>query len=341
MRGKPTMNEVAREAKVSLGTVSKVLNGKVTVAEELRKRVLAACSKLNYQRNQIAASLRSRETHTIGIIVPDILNTLYAALVEKIENLASSAGYTVIIVATGENSERAQARIGLLRERQVDGMIVMSSLESSDLLATAVGAGMPCIVVDRINEDNPFPSVATDNVDATYQGTKHLLSLGHRKIVFAVTSPHLWNTQERISGFEQAMREAQAKADVRVVGLTVQEAQISLSNLFRSPDRPTALFTGNNIVTLGAVCAQLECGLSIPDDMSLLSFDDFEWLKLLRPAVSAVQQPVDQIAVEAWRLLSHQIGKRTIAVPHIRIGAQLMIRQSTVACVTRGRKVKA
>jgi LacI family transcriptional regulator len=340
MRGKPTMNEVAREANVSLGTVSKVLNGKITVAEELRDRVLAACIALNYQRNQIAASLRSRQTHTIGIVVPDILNTLYAALVEKIENLASAAGYTVIIVATGENSQRAQARIGLLRERQVDGMIVMSSLESSDLLASAVGAGMPCIIVDRITADNPFPSVATDNVDATYQGTKHLLSLGHRKIVFAVTSPHLWNTQERILGFEQAMREAQAKADVRVVGASVQEAHISLNSLFRAPDRPTALFTGNNIVTLGAVCAQLECGLSIPDDMSLLSFDDFEWLKLLRPAVSAVQQPVDQIAVEAWRLLSHQISKREITVPHIRIGAQLTIRQSTVAYVTRGRKAK-
>jgi LacI family transcriptional regulator len=137
------------------------------------------------------------------------------------------------------------------------------------------------------------------------------------------------------------MREANARAVVRVVGMTVQEAQISLANLFRGPDRPTALFTNNNLVTLGAVQAQLECDLRVPDEISLLAFDDFEWLKLLRPAVSAIQQPVDQIAVEAWRLMSHQIGKRTIVFPHIRAGAQLIVRQSTVACITAGRKTGA
>src|SRR5258708_4345384 len=103
MRGKPTMNDVAREAGVSLGTGSKVLNGNSTVAVELRVRVLDACERLNYQRNRIAASLRSRQTHTVGLIVPDILNTFYAAFVEKLENLASSAGYTAIVVTTGED----------------------------------------------------------------------------------------------------------------------------------------------------------------------------------------------------------------------------------------------
>src|SRR5207302_10724039 len=103
MAEKPTMNDVASEAGVSLGTVSKVLNGNSTVAAELRERVLAACERLSYQRNRIAASLRSRQTHTIGLIVPDILNTFYAALVEKLENLASSAGYTVMVVTTGED----------------------------------------------------------------------------------------------------------------------------------------------------------------------------------------------------------------------------------------------
>jgi LacI family transcriptional regulator len=338
MGSKPTMNEVAREAGVSLGTVSKVLNGNATVAAMLRERVLDACKKLNYQRNQIAASLRSRQTHTIGIIIPDILNTFYATLVEKLENLASSAGYTVMIVTTGENAQRAYARISLLRERQVDGVIVIPSLDGSELIATAVGSDMPCVIVDRIAADDPYPSVATDNVDAAYQGTKYLLSLGHRHIVLAVNSPRLWNTRERIAGFEQAMCEANARGVVRVVGMTVHEAQISLVNLFRDPDRPTALFTNNNLVTLGAVQAQLECGLCVPDEMSFLAFDDFEWLKLLRPAVSAIQQPVDQIAVEAWRLMSQQIGKRTIAVRHIRAGAQVMVRQSTVACHTTGRK---
>lgn len=339
MSEKPTMNDVASTAGVALGTVSKVLNGDTTVKRELRDRVLDACEKLNYQRNRIAASLRSRQTHTIGIIIPDVLNTFYAILLEKLENLASAAGYTVFIVTTGEDSRRAGERIEVLRQRQVDGMIVIPPLNGSSMLATAVGPEMPCVIVDRIAADDPYPSVATDNVDASYQGTRYLLSLGHKHITLAVNSPGLWNTSERIIGFEQAMREGNAKADVRIVGMTVEEARISLGNLFREADRPTALFTANNLVTLGAVHAQHDCGLDIPGEMSLLAFDDFEWLRLLRPAVSAIQQPIDQIAVEAWRLMFQQISKRSISVRHVRAGAQLMIRQSTVAYVAGSKKL--
>lgn len=331
MRGKPTMNEVAGEAGVSLGTVSKVLNGDSTVAAELRTRVLSACERLNYQRNRIAASLRSRQTHTIGLIVPDILNTFYAALVEKVENLASAAGYTMMIVTTGENPQAARERIRILKERQVDGMIVIPSFEGSEVLAPAIGSDMPCVIADRISAKDAYPSVATDNFDAAYHGAKHLLSLGHRRIALAVNTSRLWNTQERIAGFEHAMAEGKAKAAVRFVGMTVEEARISLEGLCRERERPTALFTSNNLVTLGAVRALQNCQIHVPGEMSLLAFDDFEWLSLLQPAVSAIRQPVDQIAVEAWRLMSHQIGRRPISTPHIRAGGQLITRGSTAA----------
>jgi LacI family transcriptional regulator len=331
MPGKPTMNEVASEAGVSLGTVSKVLNGNSTVAAELRSRVLAACQLLNYQHNRIAASLRSRQTLTIGLIVPDILNTFYAALVEKVENIASSAGYTMMIVTTGENPQAARERIRILKERQVDGMIVIPSFEGSEVLAPAIGSDMPCVIADRISAMDVYPSVATDNFDAAYQGAKYLLSLGHRQIALAVNTPRLWNSRERIAGFEHAMAERKAKGDIRFVGMTVEEARISLEGLFRERERPSALFTSNNLVTLGALRALQNCHIHVPSDMSLLAFDDFDWLSLLQPAVSAIRQPVDQIAVEAWRLMSHQIGKRPISTPHIRAGGQLIIRGSTAA----------
>jgi LacI family transcriptional regulator len=335
------MNEVASEAGVSLGTVSKVLNGNSTVAAELRMRVLSACERLNYQRNRIAASLRSRQTHTIGLIVPDILNTFYAALVEKVENLASSAGYTMMIVTTGENPQAARERIRVIKERQVDGMIVIPSFEGSEVLAPAIGTDMPCVIADRISAKDAYPSVATDNFDAAYQGAKYLLSLGHRQITLAVNTPRLWNTQERIAGFEHAMAEGKARGDIRFVGMTVEEARISLEGLGRERERPTAIFTSNNLVTLGALHALQNCHIHVPSDMSLLAFDDFEWLSLLQPAVSAIRQPVDQIAVEAWRLMSHQLGRRLISTPHIRAGGQLIIRGSTAAQTRIGKKVRA
>src|SRR5580698_5224501 len=248
MRKKATMKDVAAEAGVSLGTVSKVLRGDATVAKELRERVLAACARLNYQRNRIAASLRSRQSHTVGIIVPDILNTFYATLVEKLKNLASAGGYTVMIVTTGEDPQRARERIDVIKERQVDGMIVIPCLSGSDMLASAIGSDLPCVIVDRIAAEDPYPSVATDNFDAAYQGAKYLLSLGHRHIALAVNTPRLWNTRERIAGFEHAMAERKAKGDVRFVGMTVEEARISLEDVCRERERPTALFTSNNLV---------------------------------------------------------------------------------------------
>lgn len=335
------MNDVAELAQVSLGTVSKVLNGNMSVRADRRERVMAACDQLNYKRNAIAASLRSRQTHTVGIIIPDILNTFYAALVEKLENLASAAGYTVIIVTTGENPRRADERVEILLQRQVDGIIVIPSFDGSQSLAGIIGTELPCVVVDRISADDPFPTVATDNVDAAYQGARYLMSLGHRHITLAVNSPDLWNSNERILGFQQAMREGNGKADVRIVGMTVDEARLSLAALFREKNRPSALFTANNLVTLGALRAQQECGLDIPREMSLLAFDDFEWLRLLQPPVSAIQQPIDQIAVEAWRLIFQQISRRTISVRHVRAGAQLLIRQSTGALHATGRKMEA
>jgi LacI family transcriptional regulator len=329
MRAKSTMNEVAVEAGVSLGTVSKVFNGNSTVSPERRERVVAAADRLNYQRNRIAASLRSRQTRTVGIVVPDILNTFYGALVEKLENLASASGYTVMIVTAGEDPDRSCERARMLKENQVDGMIVIPSLDGSERLMSEIGSGMPCVIADRISAKNPFPSVATDNFDAAYQGAKYLLSLGHRHIVFAANIPRLWNTQERIAGFEGAVRERKIKPRVRIVGMTVEEARKSIVSLLNEKERPTAIFTSNNLVTLGAVSAMHDCNIEVPNQISFLAFDDFEWLKLLRPAVSAIAQPIDQIAVEVWRLMSHQLNGLRIANPQVRAGGQLVVRQST------------
>ncbi len=340
MHAKSTMNEVAVEAGVSLGTVSKVFNGNSTVSPDRRERVIAAADRLKYRRNRIAASLRSRQTRTIGIVVPDIVNTFYSAFVEKLENLASANGYTVMIVTAGEDPHRSCERARMLKENQVDGMILIPSLDGSDALTSEIGSGIPCVIADRIAAKNPFPSVATDNFDAAYQGAEYLLSLGHMRIVFAANIPRLWNTQERIDGFKRAMRERKIEPIVRIVGMTVEEARNSIESLLNEQERPTAIFTSNNLVTLGAISAMRDCNIEVPNKMSFLAFDDFEWLKLLRPAISAVAQPIDQIAVEAWRLMFRQLNGLPIANPHVRAGGQLIVRESTGKAPSARRKAK-
>ena len=188
---------------------------------------------------------------------------------------------------------------------------------------------MPCVIADRISANDAYPSVATENFDAAYQGAKYLLSLGHRHITLAVNTRRLWNSEERIAGFERALVEGNAKADVRIVGMTVEEACMSIEGLCRERARPTALFASNNLVTLGALRALQNCRVDVPGEMSFLAFDDFEWLSLLQPAVSAIRQPVDQIAVEAWRLILREIGGQPIPTPHIRASGELIVRGST------------
>ena len=234
-----------------------------------------------------------------------------------------------MIVTAGEDPQRSCDRARMLKENQVDGMILIPSLDGSEKLMAEVGSGMPCVIADRISAKNPYPSVATDNFDAAYQGAKYLLSLGHRHIVFAANIPRLWNTQERIDGFEQAIRDRGIKPKVRIVGMTVEEARKSIESLLDEKAPPTAIFTSNNLVTLGAVSAMRDCNIDVPSQMSFLAFDDFEWLKLLSPAISAIAQPIDQIAVEAWRLISHQLNGRRISHPHVRAAGQLIVRQST------------
>src|SRR6201987_5721303 len=329
MRAKSTMNEVAVQARVSLGTVSKVFNGNSTVSPDRRERVIEAADRLNYQRNRIAASLRSRQTRTIGIVVPDILNTFYGALVEKLENLASASGYTVMIVTAGEDPQRSCERARMLKENQVDGMIVIPSLDGSERLISEIGSGMPCVIADRVSAKNPFPSVATDNFDAAYQGAKYLLSLGHRRIAFAANIPRLWNTQERVAGFEQALRERKIKPRVRIVGMTVEDARTAIASWLYESESPYAIFTSNKLVTFRSITTIHDFNAAFPSRMSFLAFDDFEWLRLLRPAVSAIAQPIDPIAVEAWRLMSHQLTGGRISNPHVRAGGQLIVRQST------------
>jgi LacI family transcriptional regulator len=333
---KTTIREVASRAGVSLGTASNVFNDKSSVAAESRQRVLDAAEALGYRPNSLAAGLRRQRTRTIGLVVPDVLNIVFNELVEHLENLALSQAYEVIIVTSREDPEREHERVRALLSRRVDGLIIIPTRDWSATEREMRHHRIPVVVLDRVAAADHFPSVASDNAAATRAGTDYLLGLGHRDLAFVINSTRLWNSAARVDGFLAAMRDAglQDRARVLLPGMTEEETRAGVLPVLAGPDhlnsrRPTAIFTGSNVATLGVLRAVQDAGLAIPQDLSLLAFDDFAWLTVLRPFVSAIRQPTEALAGHAWRILTAGFEAPDRAAEHIRLPAPLIARETT------------
>jgi LacI family transcriptional regulator len=308
-----------------------VLNGTRPVAEIRKERVLAAVKQLGYRPNALAASLRRKETRTIGIVVPEITNPFFAALVHRIEELAADSDYQILLVSSNEDPKQEAARIRALLDRRIDGLIVAPSRDEVEAVSHPIGALPPTVLVDRGFGLAGFDTVASDNVEAAYRGCKHLLELGHRDIAMIVMDAKLANFADRIAGYRKALDESGAGKRARVVtgGLDVESCRAAVERELRKAGRPTAIFAASYAATLGAVRAMRSVGLDLPADISLLGIDDSDWMAVLHPYISAVAQPVEQMATEAWRLLNHRLAGGHAKSARIRLHCTLHVREST------------
>jgi LacI family transcriptional regulator len=329
----PTIQDVARLAKVATATVSNVLNGSRPVTDIRKERVLAAVKQLGYRPNALAASLRRRETRTVGVVVPEITNPFFAALVHRIEELAAESDYQILLVSSNEDPKQEAARIHALLDRRIDGLIVAPSRDEVEAVSHPVGALPPTVLVDRGFGLPGFDTIASDNVEAAYRGCKHLLDLGHRDIAMIVMDAKLANFADRIAGYRKALEEAGAGKRARIVtsGLDVESCRVAVERELRRPNRPTAIFAASYAATLGAVRAMRTVGLDLPRDISLIGIDDSDWMGLLHPYISAVAQPVEEIATEAWRLLNQRLAGGSAKFARIRLRCTLHVRVSTRA----------
>ena len=334
----PTIRDVAALAGVSTATVSNVLSGSRYVGPERRSRVKDAIDELGYRPNGIAASLRSQRTRIIGIVVPDIVNAFFSSFVQHIEELAAGSGYQIILVSTNEDAEQERERMHALLSRRVDGLIVVPVSDAFDTRADVQSEGVATVVVDRGCQLTGIDTIAADNLSAAREGTRHLIELGHRDIAMVVSIPTLDNIQGRIEGYRAALAEAglQDRAQIVVGGVTVDSSRKAVVQCLDRPDRPTAIFAGTNIVALGAIHAIRDLDLDFPRQVSLLGFDDFEWMTVLKPYISTIQQPTQEMAAHAWKLITERLAGRRGEVARVRLPCTLHARESTVAAVTGG-----
>src|SRR5258706_10478160 len=327
-RAPATLRDVGARAGVAAATVSNVLTGRRQVAEDRRRRVLEAVGALGYQPNRLAAGLRRQRTGTVGMVVPDLTNPFFAALVQRVEELAAAGDCQILLVDSSNDPAREAARTRALLAHRIDGLIMAPT---EDALPAADGAGLPPVVlVDRGFGLPGFDTVAADNEEACYRGCRHLLQLGHRDIALLASTDRLANIRDRIEGYRRALAEAGEgeRASVVLGGLSVEGCRAAIEQELRRADRPTAIFAATYDATPGAIKAIRAVDLAFPEDVSLLGFDDFDWMTVLRPYVSTIAQPIDAMAAAAWRLLTARLADAE-AGARIRLPCTLKVREST------------
>ena len=327
------MQEIAKRAGVSLGTVSHVLNNTANVREPKRTRVLEAVQEAGYQPSQLARGLRRDTTNMIGMIIPDITNPFFPAVVRGAEDVAFSNGYRLILCNTDNDHAKELIHLNELRTYLPAGLIVIPS-NFSDLTTQAesyrrAGTGVVCI--DRLPKNWSGDSVTANNEAGAYNATRHLIQLGHTRLA-TITGPlHLTNAKERLVGFKRAMKEAKLHLSPEYAQETSFDKQGGHTKtlvLLRLIPRPTAIFAGNDMIALGALLAVREAGLRCPEDISIMGFDDLDLGETTNPSLSSVSQSGYQLGSTAARLLLDRREGDTSPAKHIVLETQLNLRHS-------------
>jgi LacI family transcriptional regulator len=263
--------------------------------------------------------------------VPDLTNPFFGGLVHRIEELAAECDYQILLVGSNHDSRQEGARIQALLARRIDGLIVAPTRDDGASFGGLAAHLPPTVLIDRAFALEGFDTVAADNEQACYRGCRHLLELGHRDIALLATSCKLANMRERVAGYRRALSEAGAWRRERLVlgGFSVEGCRGAIEQELRRAARPTAVFAASYDATLGAIKAIRALDLAFPEDVSLLGFDDSDWMTALRPYVSAIVQPIEEMAVKAWRLLIARLGGEGGAPARVQLPCTLQIREST------------
>ncbi|MDQ7251660.1 LacI family DNA-binding transcriptional regulator [Dongia sedimenti] len=325
-----TISEVARAAGVSISTVAHVVNGTRDVAPDTAQLVNDAIARIGYQPNDTARYLEVESTRTVGLAISTLSNPYFGDITGAVEAECARLGLMVFLADTQDDPEKELTVIHVLHRRRVDGIIFAPSPEPIQALDYLMNSGLPCVLLDRM-ADRRFDQVGVDNVNAMDVLVEHVVLKGHRDIAFVAGQPGFATTIERIAGFQAALasRGIELPADRIVTGCgTTAVAAEAACRLLTGPQRPSAIVTGNNLSTIGVMRAMRELGLTVPDDVSLVGFDDFEWADLFEPRLTLLEQPCTELGRQAAALLIQRIAEPTGQRRTLRLPTTLKVRAS-------------
>jgi LacI family transcriptional regulator len=341
----PTRKLIARRADVSVATVSAVLNKTRYVGPELSARVQRAVDEVGYRPNAIARSLSSQSTLTVAVVIPNILSPFWPAVVKAAEDRATSAGYRILLQNTNEDPERERLALELLDERRVDGAVwaPVGGDANRSYVLHLLSRGANLVMLDRTIEGVPIDAVVTDNRALTQTATQHLVEHGRRRIGFIGPPQSVSCASERLMGYRDALRQAglPQEADLVYVGGHDEDwAYASARRLLGSVPDLDGLIGGAHLLTIGALRALADAGVTVPEQVAVIGYDDFPWASCLNPPLTVVAQLQSEMGQTGVELLLRRIAQRRVtadrvAPPERRVLAGRLVLRRSCGCDRR------
>ncbi|MFA9559056.1 catabolite control protein A [Evansella sp. AB-rgal1] len=328
-----TIYDVAREASVSMATVSRVVNGNPNVKPTTRKRVLEAIERLGYRPNAVARGLASKKTTTVGVIIPDISSIFFSELARGIEDIATMYKYNIILCNSDQNIDKEIHLINTLLEKQVDGIVFMGGEITKEHEETFKKSPVPIVLSATIDNKKEFPSVNIDYEQASYDATKSFINEGHTKIaMLSGTLEDPINGYLKFSGYKRALEEANIELNDNYIVIgdyTYDSGLEAMETLLALEDKPTAIFASTDEMALGVIHGAQDAGYEVPNDFEVIGFDNTRLTTMVRPTLTSVVQPMYDIGAVSMRLLTKYMNKEEVSENVVLLPHRIEFRHST------------
>ncbi len=320
-----TIYDVAREANVSMATVSRVVNGNQNVKPATRKKVLEVIERLEYRPNAVARGLASKKTTTVGVIIPDISNNIYAEAARGIEDIATMYRYNIILANSDQNEEKELTLLDTMLGKQVDGIVMMSDSVTPKLRQSMEHSPVPIVLAGLVDELDQFASVNINYFQASYEAVQMLIDNGHKRIAF-VSGPlqNTINSKFKLEGYKKALEDAGIKVDEKLIVSddgTYDSGIEAWETLSALDEPPTAFFAGSDELAIGIIHGAQDNDKKVPEDVEVISFENSKLARMVRPQLTSVVFPLYDIGAVAMRLLTKIMNKetvenQTVIIPH-------------------------
>jgi len=329
-----TLRDVAASAGLSPATVSRALSGARYVEEATRARVVAAARDLGYRPNALARALRSKQTMTVGLIVPDIRNDFYAETASVLQGAFEERGYRLLLCISNNEAESDRSYLSMLAEFRVDAIVYVPSTPTGARGLVSAPKRIPIVELLRHTEEGAYDAIVSDDREGAVALTKHLVALGHRRIAMIAGPESLSTTRYRIAGYREVMRAAGLAARIERGPYTPDQGYSATRDLLSHESRPTAIFSSASTLTVGVLRALKDLGAAVPDDVSLVAFEDPEWYAAQNPPLTCYGLPLREMALLAVELVTKRLAEPADAErppTTLRFSGHLTARASTAA----------